>query len=152
MQAIHLAAQTGDPEVADLLIQADDAVINIATSCEDRYTPLHLAAGNGHAAMTSFLLQAGARVSAGNAQFVTPLHSVMTSSSSAATAVVVEILAFLEQQDDDMLALGATLDLEDCYGRTPLHFASSSGKLRYICCQAQGRPGCDCYIHKMNTF
>lgn len=78
--------------------------------------------------MTGFLLRAGARVSANNANFGTAIDYAVSRSS---TAVLVEILAFLEQQDDDRLALGAALALQEGQEHTPLHTACSLGKLRY---------------------
>lgn len=135
MQAIHLAAQNGDLDAGGLLIQAG-ADVNTKTS-DGGNTSLDTAVSNGHAAMAGFLLRAGAPVLASDAPVVTPLHRAVMHKS---TAVLAEFLAFLEQQDDDMMALGAALARGERGGQTPLHIASTIGELR--CCQARNRPGC----------
>lgn len=127
MQAIHLAAQAGDVGVAGLLIQAG-ADVNTTTSGTG-YTPLLIAVHNSHTTLIGFLLRAGARVSIPDANLITPLHLAAMKKS---TSVVVEILAFLEEQDDDMVGLRAALSLEGPKGRTPLHDAIGFGRLRWF--------------------
>lgn len=125
VQAIHLAARTGDVDMAGVLIQAG-ADVNAITS-DVGYTPLRTAVHHSYTALIGFLLRAGARVSVGDHASVTPLHVAMAVNP---TAVVIEILACLEKQDNNMLALSAALAIEDCQGRTLLHIAYNFGKLR----------------------
>lgn len=130
-QAVHLAAETGDLDVVGLLIQARHANVKATISGRGR-TPLHITAVKGHAAMARFLLREGAPVSAVDVNLATPMHFAVALGS---TAVVVEILAFLEQKDEDMVALDAALARGEHQGHTPLHIACIFGKLR---CEVPG--------------
>jgi len=136
VQAIHLAAAIGVLDVISAFIQADPAVVNatiVNTRKDCGNTPLHLATSHGHAAVIRLLLRAGARMSAG--YFMrTALHEGVASGSAA---VVLEFLAFLKEQDDDMLAVGAALAQRDASGITPLHAACLFGELR--CCPSSGQ-------------
>src|SRR5688500_2961042 len=58
LTALHVAAETGQLEIARLLLDAKAPVE--ARSRIGGYTPLHLAALRGHAAVVSALLAAGA--------------------------------------------------------------------------------------------
>src|SRR5688572_8318153 len=73
LTALHVAAQTGNLEIARLLIDARADVR--AETRIGAYTPLHLAAGRGHADVIDALLDAGADVAARTTSTgVTPLH------------------------------------------------------------------------------
>src|SRR5688572_19193455 len=58
LTALHVAAETGQLEIARLLLEAKAAVD--ARTRIGGYTALHLAAGRGHTSVVSALLAAGA--------------------------------------------------------------------------------------------
>ncbi|CAJ1456823.1 unnamed protein product, partial [Effrenium voratum] len=77
------------------------------------WEPMHLAAKNGHAEVVGCLLAAGAQKDQGNAEWWTPMHV-------AAMHGHQEVVGCL-------LAAGADKDKIDNYGRTPLHMAAKNG-------------------------
>jgi len=68
--ALHLAARSGQQEIAQLLIDSG-ATVDIRDLSD--YTPLHNAAWNGNLDMVKLLLNAGADITARNYSGFTPL-------------------------------------------------------------------------------
>ena len=81
-------------------------------------TPLHMAAANGHVAVTRLLLKAGARHSPMNVRHETPLHVA----SKWGTLWVVETL----------LACGASVLTQTLEGASPLHLANNPETARLL--------------------
>lgn len=86
------------------------------------YTPLHLAAQNGHVAATSFLLEIGANVDGVGGCGATPLHR-------ASYAGAVSTMQILLEKDGDLLARDTSFGDK----MTPLHKAAAGG--RYLAVQ-----------------
>jgi ankyrin repeat protein len=116
LTALHVAAETGNLEIARVLI-AGKADIE-AKSRIGGYTPLHLAAGAARAAVVDALLQAGADVRAVTTTGgVTPLHlAAKALNGEAAVRALIEA--------------GAPVDArESSAGQTPLMFAAGYGRV-----------------------
>ena len=115
LTALHLAAQAGNLEIAELLL-AGGAKVEAQTRIGG-YTPLHLASQGAHGAVVSVLLAAGANAGAVTTTTgVTPLHL-------AAKAMDGEdaVKALLEH--------GAPVNAqESSAGQTALMFAASHGR------------------------
>ena len=115
LTALHLAAQVGNLEIAELLL-AGGAKVEAQTRIGG-YTPLHLASQGAHGAVVSVLLAAGANAGAVTTTTgVTPLHL-------AAKAMDGEdaVKALLEH--------GAPVNAqESSAGQTALMFAASHGR------------------------
>ena len=115
LTALHLAAQVGNLEIAELLL-AGGAKVEAQTRIGG-YTPLHLASQGAHGAVVSVLLAAGANAGAVTTTTgVTPLHL-------AAKAMYGEdaVKALLEH--------GAPVNAqESSAGQTALMFAASHGR------------------------
>ncbi len=115
MSALHWAAERGDPELSEALIQAGapvDAVTRIG-----HYTPLHVASAAGQAEVVGLLLGAGADPAAvTSTSGVTPLHL------AAASGAVAAITALLNH--------GAAVEArEKTWGQTPLIFAAARDRV-----------------------
>jgi ankyrin repeat protein len=143
--SLHLAADSGNPEVLRSLIErgADPDAQNkdqetplflasrkgrleaarllseLVTDINHQdllgHTPLHVAAENGHYDIARLLLDCGADVNAREKNFRTPLHLAV---ELAVTRVLLE--------------RGAEVDARDEMDWTPLHFASQQGHLELM--------------------
>jgi len=114
MTALHWAAETGNAELAEMLLYAG-ANLAAVTRLGD-YSALHLAARSGRTEVVSVLVGAGADVSAVTSTGdVTPLHF------GAASGMVGIV--------NTLLAAGAPIDAtESKWGQTPLMFAAAAGR------------------------
>lgn len=114
MTALHWAAESGNAELAAMLLYAG-ANVGAVTRLGD-YTPLHVASRAGRDVVVSVLLGAGADVDAGTSTGgVTSLHF---GAASGNRAVV-----------DALVRAGADVDIvETRRGQTALMFAASAGR------------------------
>lgn len=118
---IAQAALDGDvATVRDVLDEAPDL---IDTSTSDGWTPLHLAARQGHATVVDLLLRYGANANAlaGNSLASTPLLGAITGKPGEVDAEQQREIVVL------LLAHGADVNLPNTAGSTPLHKAAIAG-------------------------
>lgn len=107
---IHEAVKNDDiAKVKELIQNNPDLVFS---KDEDGFTPLHLAAANGHKEIVEFLLTTKADVNSRDNAGSTPLHQV--SAAGGQHNDIVELL----------LKHGAEVDAADRQGLTPLHYAT----------------------------
>lgn len=115
MTALHWAAETGNAELADMLIYAGshlDAGTRIG-----QYTPLHIASRQGQADIVRALIAAGANVEAATTNSgATPVHLAAASGNAGAVAALVEGGASVEARDAK-------------WGQTPLIFAAAANRV-----------------------
>jgi len=117
MTALHWAALNGDANLVGVLLTAK-AAVDPVTRLGD-YTPLHLAAERGYAAVVTRLLTAGSKATAMTSTGVQPIHL-------AADAGSIETVRAL-------LDKGADVNVKDTtHGRTPLIFAASKDRVDTI--------------------
>lgn len=81
MTALHWAAETGNAEIAEILVNAG-AILEVTTRL-GAYTPLHVAGRKGAAEVIRVLLDAGANPGTVAATGSTPLHLVAGAGSAA---------------------------------------------------------------------
>ena len=113
---LHLAANKGHYEIAELLLQ-NGAKVNAKGKKE--VTPLHLAAQKGHYEVAELLLQNGAKVNAKKEfEKYTPLHEAIRLNHSK----VVELL----------LENGADVNARDQDGNIPLHLPAARGDSKMV--------------------
>lgn len=107
------AAREGDLAAVRHLLEADTAPDIFD---HEGWSPLHLAAHYGHAAVVDELLRHGADVGivAKNDQANTPLHAALAGSRDVGIV-------------DSLLAVGADPNASGAGGVTPLHLAASRG-------------------------
>ena len=113
--ALHWAAQTGNLEMAEVLIAAGARVA--AVTRNGNYTPLHLASRQGHAEVLRVLMAAGA-----DPQALTSTGAVTALHFAAATGNVEVVTALVDN--------GAQVNLaERQWGHTPLMFAAANNRV-----------------------
>ncbi|XP_054923657.1 uncharacterized protein [Dermacentor andersoni] len=133
--SIHEAARTGDLHVIKLLLKSDPK--RMETVDERGWTPIHLAAANGHAEVVRFLAVEGADVAALDPTSYTAMHLAAMNGHNACLEVLLKVgadvdnitadgftplhLAALNNYADcvrTLLSWGANLAVEDALGRT----------------------------------
>ena len=114
MTALHWAAETGNAELAEMLLYAG-AHVGAVTRLGD-YTSLHIASRAGRTDVARVLLAAGASVNAVTSTgAVTPLHFAAAAGDRTTVSLLLEA--------------GAELDaVETSRGQTPLMFAAAGGR------------------------
>ena len=129
---IHQAVIEGDLEAVRTMLDAEPKLLESRNA--DNLTPLHLAAINGHIAISRLLLEKGVEVDAGDKENSTALHN-------AAARGHEEIVSLLVNQ-------GAGINRKDDNGMTPLHFACSYG--RETCARILLEKGADGNAREIN--
>ena len=114
MTALHWAARGGDVDLAQMLLYAGANVK--ATTRLGAYTPLMMAAEQGHAAVIAALLAAGADVKAANATGTTPLMLAALSGDARSVTMLVENGAEVDAKETSM-------------GQTALMFAAGTNRV-----------------------
>lgn len=100
MTALHWASRSGDVDLAQMLLYAGANVK--ATTRLGAYTPLMMAAEQGHAAVIAALLAAGADVKAANATGTTPLMLAALSGDAKSVTMLVENGAEVDAKEKSM--------------------------------------------------
>jgi ankyrin repeat protein len=126
MTALHWASRNGDAELTQMLLFAGANVK--ATTRLAGYTPLMMAAEQGHAAVIAALVAGGADAKAANALGTTPLMLAAASGNPQAVTTLVENGAEIEAK-------------EKTFGQTPLMFAASANRVEAL--QALIKAGAD---------
>jgi ankyrin repeat protein len=118
MTALHWAADTGNADIADMLIFAGS---NLEAGTRiGNYTPLHIASRRGHADVVSALIAAGADVAAVTTNSgATALHLAAASGDVATVTVLITGGADVEA-------------VESRWGQTPLVFAAAANRAAVI--------------------
>jgi ankyrin repeat protein len=111
--AINLAADLGNKQMIELLLDHGAGVNDVHSHYADKYAPLHLAAEHGYRSVAELLLARKADVNIRTKTGLTPLHIA----SEKGFKAFAELL----------LANGADLAARDSSGATPLHSAINSG-------------------------
>ncbi len=115
MTALHWAAETGNNDLAGMLIYAGshlDAGTRIG-----QYTPLHIAGRQGHAEIVQSLINAGANIEAPTTNSgAQPIHLAAASGNADAVAALIDGGANIEAR-------------ETRWGQTPLIFAASANRI-----------------------
>lgn len=106
--SIHEAARTGDLHVIKLLLRSDSK--RMETVDERGWTPIHLAAANGHTEVVRFLAMEGADVAALDPTSYTAMHLAAMNGHNGCLEV--------------LLKMGADVDNITADGFTPLHLAA----------------------------
>lgn len=109
---IHKAAQTGNSEIFNLLLQYD---LNPNTTSKSGHTPLHFAAKYGHHEIVKTLLANKCELKT-NAILRTPLHEASLNQSESASKIVELLLNYDPNPNNP-----------DKNGQTPLHLSSITG-------------------------
>lgn len=115
---VYAAAAMGETEACKQFIQADDVLLEMASS--DGWTPLHLACFFGNLSTVEMLLDLGAKVMvrSANAMHNTPLHAAAASRNH-------EICALL-------LSSGADANATQQAQYTALHSAAANGDVEIV--------------------
>lgn len=115
LSALHVACRDGDAEQVQQLLKEEDASKVLEKFAKFGWTPLMFAARNGHAAICTELVFAGARLDARDHSGACALHLAALKGS------VKTIEALLD--------LGSSIDPTNKMGQTPLHVAAMNGCL-----------------------
>lgn len=115
---VYAAAAMGETEACKRFIQADDVLLEMASS--DGWTPLHLACFFGNLETAEMLLEMGAdvKVRSANAMHNTPLHAAAASRNQ-------DICALL-------LSHGAEVNATQQAHYTALHSAAANGDVEIV--------------------
>jgi len=117
MTALHWAAEHGNQDITAMLLAA--GANPRAETRIGRYTPLHVAAKGGHAAVIRRLVDAKADVSVLTTTGATALHFAAEGGNAEAVAI--------------LLDAGAVINVrEPQWGQTPLMFAAGSGRTEVV--------------------
>ncbi len=116
MTALHWAAFKGDVEMAQMLLKAGASLK--ATTRLGNYTPLLVAARNGHAAVIQELIKAGADPNAATTHGTTPL--MLAAAAGSVDAI------------NALLTHGVDINATEIKGQTALMFASVNGRVEAI--------------------
>lgn len=116
MSDIHEAAEQGNADEVQRL--ASGGLLRRAVDVNEQesgwgYTPLHLAAKEGHIETVKALLEHGAQVNAQNLYGWTPLHVAAVRNYTDITRL--------------LLDRGGDITVEDNYGQTPVEAAEGKG-------------------------
>lgn len=117
MTALHWAAMHGDLEMTEMLLHAGASLR--ATTRLGSYTPLALAARNGHGAVVKALLGAGADPKAASASGATPLMLAAASGDVTAVRALIDAGADVNAREKAM-------------GQTALMFAAAFNRVGAI--------------------
>ena len=93
---LHVAAQVGNVEFAQALIQLGEVDVNAED--DDDNTPLHIAAGAGQNHIVALLLQNGAKPNIENDDDKTPIHFAMETGNQQGVALLVQAGAKVPEQ------------------------------------------------------
>lgn len=148
--AIHLAADLGNAQCLELLLNAPGADPNIRICVREKEsTALHLAADEGNAECVTLLLSKGADATVKNHRGFTPLHLAARTSSLEVTELLLRdgkadpnaidfdhrtpLHAAVGKSDsafdilETLISWGANVNAKDVYGFTALHLAALDG-------------------------
>ena len=113
MTALHWAAETGNAQIAEILVNAG-AILEVTTRL-GAYTPLHVAGRKGAAEVIRVLLDAGANPKGVAATGSTPLHLVAGAGSAAGAKHLLDAGAEIDARAGDAQ-------------QTPLMFAAAANR------------------------
>ncbi|XP_022096882.1 ankyrin repeat domain-containing protein 49-like [Acanthaster planci] len=108
------AAENNETEIVKELLAQQAALVNALD--EDRYTPLHRAAYNGHASMVELLLQHNANINARTEDGWCPLHCASRWNNASVVSV--------------LLQNGSDINAQTNGGQTALHLAASNNEAK----------------------
>ncbi len=117
MTALHWAAELGNQDMAALLLAA--GANPLSETRIGRYTPMHVAAKGGHAAVIRRLVDAKADVNALTTTGASPLHFAAAAGSGESIAILLDAGAGVNAREPQ-------------WGQTPLMFAAGSGRTEAV--------------------
>jgi len=117
MTALHWAADLGNQTMAGLLLAA--GANPLSETRIGRYTPMHVAAKGGHAAVIRQLVDAKADVNALTTTGASPLHFAAAAGSGESIAILLDAKAGVNAREPQ-------------WGQTPLMFAAGSGRTEAV--------------------